>query len=99
MCCVARTKPPSRITLTALGDFCGGVFLDLAFKRLLRTYLQADTFDTLPPLNVARIMNDFEYGIKRTYDGSDQTVHTISLPGVPDDPDIQLQANIMQLSV
>jgi hypothetical protein len=55
-------------------------------------------FDNLPPQNVARIMNDFEAGIRKTFDGTDNRTYTISLPGVPDDPDNRVQANIMTLS-
>jgi len=74
------------------------VVLDMNFKRLLRTILKGDTFDNLPPQNVNRIMNDFEAGIRKTFDGTDSRTYTISLPGVPDDPETGLQAGIMTIS-
>jgi hypothetical protein len=68
------------------------------FKRLLRTTLKGETFDNLPPQNVIRIMNDFEAGIRKTFDGTDGRTYTIALPGVPDDAETGPQAGIMTLS-
>jgi len=43
-------------------------------------------------------MNDFESGIRKTFDGEDKMKYTISLPGVHDKPNICMQAGIMTLS-
>lgn len=80
-----------------LGDTCGAVILDAKFKKLLRTELKEGIFDSLPPLNVSTIMRDFENGIRKVFDGTDNTLYTISLPGVVDASDSRIQANMMSL--
>jgi hypothetical protein len=87
-------KPETDIVL---GDTCGAVILDANFKKLLRTELKEGIFDSLPNLNVSTIMRDFENGIRKVFDGTDNTPYTISLPGVADDSDSRIQANMMSL--
>jgi len=68
------------------GDICGAALLDEGFKRLLRSHVGAETLDNLPPENLARIMNDFETGIRKNFDGTDKFKYSVGMFGIPDDP-------------
>jgi hypothetical protein len=80
------------------GDTCGAVFLDESFRKLLRTFVGADVFDNLPPDNVARIMNDFETGTRKTFDGTDNIKYSVAMFGIPDDPKRNIEASLWKLS-
>ena len=83
--------------VTGNGDVCGAVFLEANFRKLLRTYLGTEIYDNLDPECEARIIRDFEHGIRRLYDGEPKE-HTIIMPGVPEGCCPQIKSGLMRLS-
>jgi hypothetical protein len=55
-------------------------------------------FDKLPSDNVARIMNDFETGTRKTFDGTDNIKYSVAMFGIPDDPNRNIEASLWKLS-
>jgi hypothetical protein len=95
---IVTRKPGIAWRLTPPGDLCGAVFLDESFRKLLRTYVGASTFDALPAENVVRIMNDFEIGVRKNFDGTDDINYSVAMFGIPDDPDKNIKASLWRLS-
>jgi len=77
---------------------CGAVFLDESFRKLLRTYVGASTLDALSPETIARIMNDFETGVRKSFDGTDDINYSVAMFGIPDDPVKNIKASLWRLS-
>jgi hypothetical protein len=84
--------------LTKVGDVCGAVLLELNFLKLLRTYLTAEVLDALPPENLNRIINDFETGVRKAFDGEDRTNYTVAMPGVPEKSCAKIKAGLLRLT-
>ncbi|KAF2160169.1 hypothetical protein M409DRAFT_29464 [Zasmidium cellare ATCC 36951] len=68
------------------GDFCGSAFIDAEFQNQVKQILGAD-WNTLDDEIRARIEDEFEYKIKRTYNPSLPKKHSISVNGLEDDED------------
>ena len=80
------------------GDVCGAVFLEANFRKLLRTYLGEQVYDNLDPECEARIIRDFEHGIRRLYDSEGTREYTIIMPGVPEGTCSQIRSGLLRLS-
>jgi hypothetical protein len=80
------------------GDVCGAVFLEANFRKLLRTYLGGQVYDNLDPECEARIIRDFEHGIRRLYTGDGEKEYTVIMPGVPENTCSQIRSGLMRLS-
>jgi hypothetical protein len=64
---------------------CGGIFVDVEFRNFVRGRVKR-RWDKLSPELIRKIMNDeWENGIKRTFDG-DGRDFTITLPAEASDP-------------
>jgi hypothetical protein len=74
------------------------VLLELNFLKLLRTYLTAEVLNALPPENLNRIINDFETGVRKAFDGEDRTNYTVALPGVPENCCAKIKAGLLRLT-
>ena len=81
------------------GDVCGAVFLEANFRKLLRTYLGERVYDNLDPECEARIIRDFEHGIRRLYNGEGgKREYTVIMPGVPEGTCSQIRSGLLRLS-
>lgn len=95
-----QKKWPLTLTEAAVGngDVCGAVFLEANFRKLLRTYLGEHIYDNLEAECEARIIRDFEHGIRRLYDGEGEKSYSIIMPGVPEHSCTQIKSGLMRLS-
>ena len=95
-----RKKYPLTLTEATVGngDVCGAVFLEANFRKLLRTYLGDQVYDNLDPECEARIIRDFEHGIRRLYDGEGPREYNIIMPGVPEGTCSQIRSGLLRLS-
>ncbi|KAH0565665.1 hypothetical protein GP486_000939 [Trichoglossum hirsutum] len=95
---IKRTDP-LKISEKVVGEsgLCGSVFLDIAFKNFLSTFLGGDVHNA-PPQNLAKMMSDFEYGIKRQFTDNDTKTYSLFMPGCQDNPRIQLMNGRMTLT-
>ncbi|KAK5947351.1 hypothetical protein PMZ80_001501 [Knufia obscura] len=80
------------------GDVCGAVFLEANFRKLLRTYLGETVYDNLDAECEARIIRDFEHGIRRLYDGEGEKSYSVITPGVPEGSCPQVKSGLLRLS-
>ncbi|KAG9188814.1 hypothetical protein G6011_07519 [Alternaria panax] len=76
---------PLRVEECAMGDGdqCGSVFLDEAFVKWVQTIVGEREYGELKDKAKARMLREFEEGVKRCYNG-DSKVYTVELPGVED---------------
>jgi hypothetical protein len=58
---------------------CGAIFVDAEFERMLRTILGEKWKRISPAARKKLLTNDWEFGIKRTYDDSDNK-WTVTVP-------------------
>jgi hypothetical protein len=63
----------------------------------LSTFLGGDVHNA-PPQNLAKMMSDFEYGIKRQFADDDSKTYSLFMPGCQDNPEIQLMNGRMTLT-
>lgn len=54
--------------------------------------------DALPAENIARIMNDFETGVRKSFDGTDDNNYSVAMFGIPDDPAKNIKGSLWRLS-
>ncbi|KAK4508677.1 hypothetical protein PRZ48_002416 [Zasmidium cellare] len=73
------------------GGFCGSAFIDTEFQNQVKQILGAD-WDRL-----ARIEDDFEYKIKRTYNPTLPKKYSISVTGLEDDEDCDISNGNMAI--
>lgn len=66
------------------GDFCGSSFVDTEFHNQIKQILGEDWY-RLDPEVKARIEDEFEYKIKRTYNPSEPKQYHIPVTGLDDD--------------
>lgn len=66
------------------GDFCGSVFVGFEFEKQLQSILGSD-LKKLTKQAVAKILDDFEYKIKRTYNLENPEAYEVDVPGLEDD--------------
>jgi hypothetical protein len=62
------------------GKLCGAIFVDERFQAMIQDRLSSK-WDKLTPTSIKRLMNnDWEYGIKRSFDGDATKIWTVQLP-------------------
>ena len=66
------------------GDVCGATFLEVNFRKMLRTYVDA-ALNTLDSFNENRIICDWEDSIRATFTGTDDERYAIVTPGISTD--------------
>jgi hypothetical protein len=81
----------------SIGDVCGAVFLNINFENLLRTYLGTATITALPRENLSGIINDFECGVRKVFDGEERA-YKVAVPGVPPSSCEKIKAGYLRLS-
>lgn len=74
------------------------MLLEINFLKLLRTWLTTDVLDALPQENLSRIINDFETGIRKVFDGEDSTNYAVAMPGVPEGSCLKIKAGLLRLT-
>jgi hypothetical protein len=58
----------SLINYFVIAGFCGTITLDEGFERVIRTFMNASTYDKIKPEIKARFLNDdWEHRIKRNF--------------------------------
>ncbi|MCJ1471207.1 hypothetical protein MMC07_009855 [Pseudocyphellaria aurata] len=77
---------PLKIKECAIGSggLCGSVFLDLAFAQYIETIVGEAQYNRIKEKNRKKMMKEFEFGIKRAFDGNDDQ-YSVDLRGVKDD--------------
>ena len=80
------------------GDVCGAFLLEVNFVKLLRTYLTAEVLEALPAENLDHIINDFENGVRKAFDGEDRMNYTVTMPGVPERSCAKIRAGFLRLT-
>ena len=63
------------------------MFLDTAFETFIETLVGKDQYNSIKEVNRKRMMEDFEYGIKRTFSEKSVQTYSVDLRGVKDDPE------------
>ena len=78
--------------LRFVGDLCGSVFLDLAFEKWITTIVGEDQYYNrsgdrkgIKESSRKKMMEQFEFGIKRTFTGMPDQKFSVDLKGVEDD--------------
>lgn len=66
--------------------------------KLLRTYLTTEVLDALPIENLDHIINDYENGVRKAFDGEDRTNYTVAMPGVPENSCSKIRAGLLRLT-
>jgi hypothetical protein len=84
--------------LMKIGDVCGAFLLEVNFIKLLRTYLSAEVLEALPTENLNHIINDYENGVRKAFDGEDRTNYTVTMPGVPEKSCTKIRAGLLRLT-
>lgn len=67
------------------GGLCGSAFVDVAFLKYIETLVGETQFRNIKEKHRKRMMNDFEYGIKRCFRGKNDPEYSVELRGVKDD--------------
>jgi hypothetical protein len=62
---------------------CGAIFLDGAFEKHIRTMISAEDYEKLGTRSKRKMMNDWEYGIKRGFriDAAEHRKWFVDIPG------------------
>lgn len=68
------------------GDLCGSVFLDVAFAKYIETVIGEKQYNSIKESYRNKMMKEFEFGIKRAFNGHDDQTYSVDLKGVKDDP-------------
>lgn len=87
------------------GDLCGSVYLDVAFRRYVKTIVGESQYESITPRYRKMMENEFEHGVKRTFNGDPKVPFSVDLVGVKDneaegisDETITLQPQVHSLS-
>ena len=80
------------------GDVCGAVFLEMNFRKLLRTYLGTDVLDNLEQEHRDWIICAWEDSIRALFTGTDDRKYTLVTPGVPNDASVKIKGGMMTLN-
>ncbi|KAI0517987.1 hypothetical protein F5B22DRAFT_654313 [Xylaria bambusicola] len=85
------------------GDLCGSVFLDLAFERYITTIVGEEAYSYIKQVNKNKMLREFEFGVKRAFDGAEDKDYSVDLKGVEDnieegivDDTIPLKLNMLR---
>ena len=68
------------------GGLCGSVFLDVAFAKYIETVIGEKQYNSIKESYRNKMMKEFEFGIKRAFNGHDDQTYSVDLKGVKDDP-------------
>lgn len=79
------------------GDLCGSVFLDMAFENHIRMLVGREQYEGLRPRNKRRMMEAFEFGIKRSFSKEDTANLSVDLKGVEDDDENGIDDEIITI--
>ncbi|KAK6532128.1 hypothetical protein TWF694_003289 [Orbilia ellipsospora] len=69
------------------GDLCGSAFLDLGFENIIKTKIGESKYNTTKEKDRKKMLEDFEYRIKRHFNGDITKNYSVELRGAGDDPD------------
>ncbi|KAF3941340.1 hypothetical protein ABW19_dt0203577 [Dactylella cylindrospora] len=80
---------PLRLKECAVGEggLCGSVFLDLGFEQLIKSKVGVSKYNSIRERYRNEMMAQFEYRIKRHFDGSTNRDYTVTLQGAGDADD------------
>ena len=67
------------------GDLCGSVFLDMGFQKWVTTIIGQNQWARLKEAAKKKMLLDFEYAVKRSFDPKCQQEYSVELRGVEDD--------------
>lgn len=83
--------PRSDHVLIIIGDLCGSVFLDLAFEKCIIAIVGEDQYYNtagerrgIKETGRKKMMEQFEFGIKRNFTGMPDQKFSVDLKGVDD---------------
>lgn len=92
--------------LKHLGDLCGSVFLDLAFEKYITTIVgkyqyfnRSGDRKGIKESSRKRMMQQFEFGVKRAFSGAPDQNLSVDLKGVEDDDDVGIRDDTISLEV
>ncbi|KAI1123685.1 hypothetical protein F5Y10DRAFT_285795 [Nemania abortiva] len=81
-----KSIKPLQLVECAMGDggLCGSVFLDMAFERYIMGLVGQEVYAGTKQANRNKMLQDFEFGVKRAFDGSDNNDYSVDLKGIGD---------------
>jgi hypothetical protein len=89
--------PALKITnVIATGALCGSTYVDAAFEKYIKTIVGEREYMEVPERERKRMADDFEYQVKRTYNG-DSTVYSVELADVEDNDAVGIEDGTIQL--
>ncbi|KAJ8131335.1 hypothetical protein O1611_g2287 [Lasiodiplodia mahajangana] len=100
-----KSTKPLQLVECAIGDggLCGSVFLDMAFERYIIGLVGQEAYAGIKQANKNKMLRDFEFGVKRAFDGSDDKDYSVDLKGIDDneeegivDDTIPLKLNVLR---
>lgn len=66
------------------GGLCGSVFLDMAFERYIAGLVGQEVYSALKSENKDKMLLEFEFGIKRAFNGDGHQDYSVDLKGIED---------------
>ncbi|KAF4419189.1 actin-like ATPase domain-containing [Fusarium acutatum] len=77
---------PLDIEECAIGDggLCGSVFLDAAFEKSIKAIVGLDQYNRLKDRHKKKMLQTFDYAIKRAFAPNSSADYSVDLPGVED---------------
>jgi hypothetical protein len=67
------------------------MFVDVGFEKHISLLVGPTKYENLRPHHVRRMLEEFEFGIKRCFASVDDSLLKVELIGVEDDPDSGIQ--------
>ncbi|OCL04566.1 hypothetical protein AOQ84DRAFT_415939 [Glonium stellatum] len=71
--------------VVGVGEFCGSVFLDSEFEKYISTIVGETAYLKIREDNRKKMLQEFEYGIKRAFCDDAEEPYSVDLKGVKDD--------------
>ncbi|KAI0118627.1 hypothetical protein GGR51DRAFT_570436 [Nemania sp. FL0031] len=82
---VNSTKPLELVEcVEGDGGLCGSVFLDMAFEKYIISLVGQEVYAEIKQANKNKMLRDFEFGVKRAFDGSNDKDYSVDLKGIHD---------------
>ena len=81
------------------GALCGSLFVDLGFQNYIELLIGAKGWNNVKESNRRRMMEEFEYGIKRNFAGRDDQTYSVDLRGVEDNPAFGINDNTIPIKM
>ncbi|KAI0437600.1 hypothetical protein F4803DRAFT_538014 [Xylaria telfairii] len=81
-----RSTKPLQLEECAIGDggLCGSVFLDMALERYIAGLVGQEVYSALKSENKDKMLRDFEFGVKRAFNGNSHQDYSVDLKGIED---------------